>query len=1072
VAVELSCAACGGSNAPGARFCSSCGAPVDGAAPAHEERKLVSVLFVDLVGSTARADKADPEDVREMLQVYHREAKQCIERYGGVVEKFIGDAVMAVFGAPMAHGDDAERAVRAGLRVLEAVEQLELAARAAVNTGIAIVSVEQLRSGEALATGDVVNTAARLQASAPAGGLVVGAETHRATRHAIRYEELDPVDAKGKTDAVAAWLAIETAAAPAERPLGSRPLVGRDRELDLLRSIWGRAIDEQRPHLVTLLGPPGIGKSRMCREIGAIAAEGGGRIFRGRCLPYEQGPGYQAFSRLVREASGILESDPPNVAREKLEQALTPLFPAEEAADNLRYLQLLLGLAPENKAETPLLLFFAARRFVERLALEQPTLFVFEDIHWADAAELELLTYLAQYVREAPALLVAAARPELLDLQPTWGAGLAAQTTIPLEPLPAGSAQALAESLLGPLGLAVDASRLVGVAGGNPLFLEELAASVAEVGEGGDLPVTVLEAIAARIDAMPASVRETLLSAAVVGRTFWRGALEAVGLDNVDEALQVLEARDLVRREPSSQLSGDTEYLFKHILIREVAYSTVPRAARRERHAAVASYIEEHLAGDAAAMTLAYHWQEAGEPARAIPYLLAAAEAARSSWASGAVIDLYTRALELTDDERVRRRIRLARGRALVELAENAAAAEELSALVAELEGAERLEALLSLGLAYVWTEQEDHAIATADEALALAEELGDEAGRAAALAARSEGLAMRGSDGDLETALELGDEALAAWVGRTRPFEFANLLHLHANTLAWRGEYGRAVGLSQKNRAVADDVRSPEALLRAGGLEALCLAGLGRHEEAIAIWEEFLALADELGHTRRVVLNYSTLAYREVHDLAEARRRTEEANDLSATLQFGMPRQFAGADLILTELLAGDVGAAQVLWPERWEAAEHATGWTTWLIAGRLLASRAEIALEAETPQAAAEWAQRAVDIARGTRRRKYEARSLSTLGEALVRLRRHDEGLAALWTAVEIADGIVSPYARWNARASLGRAAYAVGRDDEAATAYAEAREIVDGFAATLAPQRAATLAQSPVVQEIRST
>jgi len=308
-------------------------------------------------------------------------------------------------------------------------------------------------------------------------------------------------------------------------------------------------------------------------------------------------------------------------------------------------------------------------------------------------------------------------------------------------------------------------------------------------------------------------------------------------------------------------------------------------------------------------------------------------------------------------------------------------------------------------------------------------------------------------------------------WEPGARPFYLAHILHLHANLLAWRGRYEPSLGLSQRTRAIARDVHSPEAVLRGEGLEALALAGLGRHEEAIVIWDELFKVQKELGGSRRVVLNYSSLAYREVYDLAEARARSEEALDLSAGMQFGMPKQFAGADLIWTDLLAGDVGSAQAAWPERWELAEHATGWTTWLIAGRLLAARAEIALEAETPESAAEWAQRAIDVARRTRRAKYEARALSTLGQALARLKREDEALAALRSAVEIADRIVSPYARWNARAALGRTAYALGRDDDAAAAYGAAREVVDAFSAGLAPQRAATLATSPVVHEIRS-
>jgi class 3 adenylate cyclase/tetratricopeptide (TPR) repeat protein len=1066
-AIETRCRSCGGVNAPGSRFCSSCGAPLEEAAPPQEERKLVSVLFVDLVDSTARADNADPEDVREVLQAYHREAKQCIEQYGGVVEKFIGDAVMAVFGAPIAHGDDAERAVRAGLRVLDAIQRLDLSARAAVNTGEAIVSIDQARSGEALATGDVVNTAARLQNAAPPGRVIVGAEAYRATRHAVRYEELAAIDAKGKADAVEAWLALDAATAPADRPLGTTALVGRDRELEVFRSVWSHAVDEKRPHLVTLVGPPGIGKSRLCREIAALVDESGGRTLRGRCLPYEERLAYQAFSRIVHHLSGILESDPPEAARPKLEATVRQLVPEDEAAETLRHLFLLLGLAPDDEVPTGALLMFAARRFIESAALAQPTVFVFEDVHWADSTELALLTYLARHTRDAPALLVATARPELLDVEPTWGTGLGAQTTLPLEPLTDDDARTLAEQLV----VGVDPEKIVDVAGGNPLFLEELAASVAERGDE-ELPVTVREAIAARIDALPSAARDALLSAAVIGKTFWRGILLTVGsIDGVDDALSVLEARDFVRRDPSSEVAGDAQFTFKHMLIREVAYATVPRALRRERHAAVARYIEERLVGEALATILAYHWREAGEPTRAVPYLLSAADAARRGWAKSAVIDLYSRALDLTEDEELRRKIRLQRGLALVELVDYQGASEELRALLPELEGPEKLDGLIGLGLAEVWTERDAEAIAVAEEAIDLAEELGDETGIPAALGTMSEGLAMRGGEGDLDRALELGDRALELWVPGARELPHTHLLHLHANTTAWRGEYERTAELSRRTRELAEGVHSADSLLRGGGLEAVALVGLGQHEEAITIYDELFDLARDLGQPLRVLLNYSSIVYREVYDLEEALARSAEALEQSAGMQFGMPKQFAGSDLIQTHLLAGDVGRAQAEWPERWETAEHATGWTTWLIAGRLMSARAEIALEAETPAEAAEFADRAVEIARRTRRRKYEARSLSTLGQALAGIGRAEDALAALRSAVQIADHIVSPYARWNARAALGRVAYELGQDDEAASAYGDAREIVDAFAARLAPERAATLATSPVVQEIRS-
>jgi class 3 adenylate cyclase/tetratricopeptide (TPR) repeat protein len=1077
----LRCPNCGEENPARSRFCNSCGTRFDEAGAPQEERKLVSVLFVDLVGFTARSDRADPEDVRDALQVYHADAKQRIEQYGGVLEKFIGDAVMAVFGAPVAHGDDAERAVRAGLRVLEGIEGLnhehglDLAARAAVNTGEAVISLDAARDGGALATGDVVNTASRLQSAAPPGHLIVGEQTYRATRHAIRYADFDPVDAKGKAEAVAAWLAVEPALAPAERPTGANALVGRVRELELMRSLWNRSLIERRPHLITLVGPPGIGKSRLCREIAAFVADDGGRILRGRCLPYEEQAGYQAFSRLVHEASGILESDTPDLAREKLQRRVEELLPQDEAAETLRYLALLLGLAPEDGVSQVLLLFFAARRFIECAGLDQPTVFVFEDVHWAQSSEIALLEYLAKHLRDSPVMLVAATRPELLDAQPTWGSGLIAQTTIPLDPLPPGEAESLAAQLINSAGDSTfDLARLVEVAGGNPLFLEELAASLVELGESGDLPVTVREAIAARIDALPSNARSTLLSAAVIGKTFWRGVLQSVAqIEDVDEALAMLEARDFVLRDPTSQLSGDPQFTFKHMLIREVAYSIIPRAARRERHAAVARHVEETIDGGTETLSaiLAYHWREAGEPTRAIPYLLAAAESARRGWAKGAVVDLYSKALELASDDELRRQIRLQRGLALVELADYPRAADELGDLLPELHGQERLDALIARGHATLWTERDAETLAIAEEALPLAEELGDKTAVAAALAAKSQGLAMRGAEGDMDEALELGDRALELWVPATRPLDLRHHLHLHADATYWAGQYERSVELSRRTRALARDVHSAESLLRGGGLEALALAGLGRHEEAIEIFDGLFEIARELGQNPQVVLNYSTLIYRELHDLDEARSRSEEALSLSAGDAFGMPRQFAGSDLLFTKILAGDIGGAQVAWPSLWEGAGKATAWTTWLVAGRLAVARAEIALHAEAPENAAEWADRALQIARRTKRRKYEGRSLAILGQALSSLGRREEALDALRSAVAHADELVGPPGRWQARATLGSVSQALGDDDSAAAAYDEAGRLIETFAATLAPARAAPLLAAPDVEEILS-
>ena len=388
-----------------------------------------------------------------------------------------------------------------------------------------------------------------------------------------------------------------------------------------------------------------------------------------------------------------------------------------------------------------------------------------------------------------------------------------------------------------------------------------------------------------------------------------------------------------------------------------------------------------------------------------------------------------------------------------------------------ELDGAAKLDALLALGHATVWTEREEETLATAKEAAGLAEELRDETAVPSVLAMESQGLAMRGGEGDLDRALELGDRALELWVPGTRTEDLRHHLHLHGDTLYWTGQYERSMGLSRRTRALARDVHSAESLLRGGGLEALALAGLGRHEEAIAIWDELFLIAHEFGQNARVLLNYSALAYRELHDLDEARRRSDEALELSGNETFSMPRQFAGSDLLFTQLLAGDIGGAQAAWPSLWAGVERATAWTTWLVAGRLACARAEIALHAESPEAGLEWAERAIAIARRTRRRKYEARSLTLYGRVLARVGRDEEALGALRQAVAIADELVGPPARWDAQAALGQVAYSLGDDETARDAYGEAGRLIESFAGTLAPERAERLLTAPTVDEILS-
>ena len=660
------CRACGQDNPEIARFCLACGAALAEETPHREERRIVSVVFVDLVGFTSRSERLDPEDVRAILTPYHGTVRDELESFGGVVEKFVGDAVMAVFGAPTAHGDDPERAVRAALAVRDAVEtlnthqpELELRIRGAVNTGEAVVTLSARPAlGEAMVAGDVVNTASRLQQHAPVGEIVVGEETYRATKAAIEYELLEPVSAKGKTAPIQAWRAVAAASPTGERHLSSTPFVGRDREVGLLDATWERVERERRPHLITVLGSPGVGKSRLSAEFTERISSRGGRVVRGRCLPYRERSAYGAFAMQVKELAGIFDSDDVAVATEKLRGLVERLVGREEAETVSGHIAILLGF--ETKATTPDRdsLFHSVRVFVEAGARDEATAFVFEDLHWADPALLDLIELLATRLHDLPVLLLTLARPELLDMRPGWGGGLLAYHALPLEPLEGKDASELALHLLG---ADTKAAEVAKAGEGNPLFIEQLAAVLNERGEQAEwLPTTVRGLVAARLDALPAEERDVMLDASIVGRIFWRGALERIARDpdSLGAALAALERRDLVRRDPVSRIEGDEQWSFKHLLIRDVAYDLQPRARRREGHRHIAEFIEQSTpeVGEAGA-ALARHWRGAGELEHAARHFVAAAEEAERGWAKQYAVTLYKEALDLTpadDVERVR----------------------------------------------------------------------------------------------------------------------------------------------------------------------------------------------------------------------------------------------------------------------------------------------------------------------------------------------------------------------------------------------------------------------------------
>jgi class 3 adenylate cyclase/tetratricopeptide (TPR) repeat protein len=667
----LTCSNCGQENPEAARFCLACGQQLGSAAPAgRDERRIVSVVFVDLVGFTARSETLDPEDVHAFLTPYHDFVRREFESFGGVVEKFIGDAIVALFGAPTAYGDDAERAVRAALAVRDGVDELrdlDVQLRIAVNTGEALVSLgARAELGEAMVTGDVVNTASRLQSAAPVNGILVGRETYNATRDAIEYEPAEPVHAKGKAEPVDAWIPLRALHAAGERRQ-SGALVGRARELEVLRGIWERVASESLPHLVTVFGPAGIGKTRLAQEFSASVEELGGRTVHGRSLPYRESSAYFAFSTQVKQLCGIFESDSSEIGLAKLQESV-----ADETV--ARHLAILLGLDPEGSVDDREELFFSVRVFIESVAQDRPLVLVFEDIHWADRGLLDLIELLAARLRELPIMLLTLSRPELLDSRPSWGGGLPAYTALPLAPLSAAEAQELAQLRLGERH-DEHAGRLAETAEGNPLFIEQLAATMAESSQtGGSLPTTIRGILAARLDALPPNERALLLVAAVCGKTFWRGALERMEeeLGGLSELLGALERRDLIVRETSSSIEGEQQFGFKHVLIRDVAYDLLPRAQRREHHARAAQFFEETTAelGEVAA-ALARHWRDAGDAERALGYFIRAAEVAEHGWAKDQAAILYREALELASENDqtqladVRRRLALARAAAV-----------------------------------------------------------------------------------------------------------------------------------------------------------------------------------------------------------------------------------------------------------------------------------------------------------------------------------------------------------------------------------------------------------------------
>ncbi len=861
------CPSCSRENLGDARFCSACGAEL-ALATVEEVRKTVTVVFCDLVGSTALGERLDPESVRRAVGRYFDEARVAIERHGGTVEKFIGDAVMSVFGIPRLHEDDALRAVRAAAELRDAVSMLadelerELGSRIEVRIGVATgeVVAGDPSSGEAFVTGDVVNVAARLEQTAGAGGVLIGTRTRELVGDAVRVEPAGPLELKGKSATVEAWRLLEVLdAPPVARGLGT-PFIGREAELATLLVALDRAVESRSCQLCTVVGPPGIGKSRISEEF-TTAASAGHRVLVGRCLPYGEGITYWALSEIVEQAVGD----------DRLEDLLEGDEDAALVADRIAGT---IGTAePSGAAEET---FWAFRKLFEALARERPLIVVVDELQWAEPTLLDLLEYLVTFAVDVPMLLLGLARPELFDERPSWAAPRRDSTLIALEPLPETESSKLVESLAAAWGVPdAGLARIVATAEGNPLFLEQLFAHRATDGNGDlAIPPTIRALLATRIDALEPDERAVLLRGAVEGRTFHRGAVAELLPERVRPTLGArlisLVRQELIRPD-RSQFPGDDAFRFGHSLIHDAAYEAASKELRTDAHERYADWLEAR-AGDRAVQfeeILGYHLEQAhrlrvelgrGDDAlarRAAERLARAGERALPRGDVPAALNLLGRSLELVDEPPTEALYSL--GIARMEAGDYEGADEAFSHAIerAERDGETRVGTRASverLGVRELMGRATDIEFRAAlDAAIPLLEEVGDESGLARAWLKLAE---FADSQADEERATE---QALlhARRAGAPREEEDALFGKLSA---ALYGERPIADVTELCTRLLAE-AHGP--LAEVGTLEILAALTIrsGDAEKGRELYRDADRLYRELGMKRREAINWQCWA-------------------------------------------------------------------------------------------------------------------------------------------------------------------------------------------------------------------
>ena len=904
--LERRCPSCNTKASPEARFCMNCGASLEQTAVRRpeqppEERRQVTVLFADLSGYTAFAERMDPEAVKSLVDRALMRLGREVERYGGTVDKFIGDNVMALFGAPVAHEDDAERAVRAGLGMQDAMEEvnqdlpsdIDFDLRVGVNTGEVLAGAV----GETYTVmGDTVNVASRLQSAARPGSVTVGERTMRASEGAVRYRTLEPLELKGKAAPVPAWEAIGLIA---EQPVGrvaparESPLVGRSEELTALETLYERVLEEGTAQLVTLIGEAGVGKSRVLREFESRLAEhpSAPSVRTGRCLPYGTGIVFWALGEVLRAEASIVDSDSADTAWTKLSGYVAELRGDDEGANRQAALiGRLLGVEvppelvpreddPERARES---FFSALRSGIESIARRRPFVIAFEDIHWADDGMLEAIEHLAQWVR-APLLLVCLARDELLDRRPGWGGGRRSATQLLLNPLSDGQARTLVQALL-PSGREM-VPAVAERSGGNPLFAEEMARRIAEKGgtEGGQLPDTVQGVLAARLDSLRPFERRLVQQASVAGRTFWEGSLVALARSegqDLGRALAALQQKDILAPATEERIEGECEFAFKHVLIRDVAYGMLPKVVRSRKHFEVGTFLEKRAGDrtDEVVALLADHYgraaalgREGGVPAdelvtmrrQAVRFLEEAGDAATRLYSNREAAEHYRHARDV------------ARQNGVVDAEETADEMETVAVRVGEKLGDVSLrlgrvdEAIAVWGECLAWHRGQEDLERVADLHRKIGAGLSHKGERKPAIEHYQKGINLL-KDGPPR--LEL-----------VRLYEEAAWLYLHT------GDNMLAIYASEKALRLAEKLGETRAASRAHGIFGRVFGRIGDTEKARQNLERAVELARGSDHGETIIALSALGRQLEISeaDVTGAREAYEEALRLAE--QMGM---------------------------------------------------------------------------------------------------------------------------------------------------------------------------------------